>query len=262
VRRAQVSGHDYFIVNLGPKPLEGWIELGRGARRAVLLDPLTGRAGTAAIKDGGAGRTSVYLQLASGESLLLRTHENRSAFEGVDAWPYLQPAGQPIAIRGEWTVSFIAGGPTLPPVLRTSELRSWTDLGSEEAERFAGTARYRIEFDTPTESADEWVLGLGDVRETARVRLNGRELPAAWSLPFEIRLGSLARGRNLLEIDVTNLGANRIRDMDRRGIKWRVMKEIDIVNIHYQPFNASQWERQPSGLLGPIVLMPMKQMRP
>lgn len=261
VRRAQASGHDYFIVNLGPKPLAGWIELGRDARRAVLLDPLTGRAGTAALKDDSAGKTSVYLQLASGESILLRTHENRSAFEGVDAWSYLQLAGEPIEVRGEWTVSFIAGGPTLPQPLRIAELKSWTDLGSE-GERFAGTARYRIDFDMPTQSADEWVLDLGDVRETARVRLNGTELPAAWSLPFDVRLGSLARGRNVLEIEVTNLAANRIRDMDKRGIKWRVMKEIDIVNIHYRPFDASQWEREPSGLLGPVVLMPMKRTQP
>jgi hypothetical protein len=83
VRRAQASGHDYFIVNLGPKPLEGWIALGREAGRAVLLDPLTGTAGTAALKDSDADKTSVYLQLASGESILLRTQQSRDAFKDV-----------------------------------------------------------------------------------------------------------------------------------------------------------------------------------
>ena len=262
VRRAQPSGHDYFIVNLGANPIEGWIELGRRAHQAVLLDPLTGRAGIAAIKDSGEGRTSVFLQLASGESLLLRARDERNAFSGVNAWAYLRPAGEPSEVKGEWALSFLNGGPKLPDAIQTSELKSWTELGDEETQRFGGTARYRIEFETPQASADEWMLDLGDVREAARVRVNDKEIASALSLPFRVRLGPLEQRRNVLEIDVTNLGANRIRDMDRRGVKWRLMKEIDIVNIQYQPFDASQWDIAPSGLLGPVTLIPMSRLRP
>jgi hypothetical protein len=262
VRRAQSTGHDYFITNLGAKPIEGWIELGRSARRAVLLDPLTARAGLASIKKSAAGRTSVFLQLASGESLVLRARDERSAFSSVEPWRYLRPAGEPSEVEGEWALSFLAGGPKLPTAIQTSELKSWTELGDEEVQRFGGTARYRIEFDAPRASADEWILDLGDVREAARVLLNGKEIASALSLPFRVRLGPLPQRRNVLEIDVTNLGANRIRDMDRRGVKWRVMKEIDIVNIHYQPFDASQWDIAPSGLLGPVTLIPMTRIRP
>jgi hypothetical protein len=174
----------------------------------------------------------------------------------------LRPAGEPSEVKGEWALSFLAGGPKLPDAIQTSELKSWTELGDEETQRFGGTARYRIEFETPQASADEWVLDLGDVREAARVRLNGKQIAPALSLPFRVRLGPLEQRRNVLEIDVTNLGANRIRDMDRRGVKWRLMKEIDIVNIQYQPFDASQWDIAPSGLLGPVILIPMSRLRP
>jgi hypothetical protein len=262
VRRAHPSGHDYFIVNLGAKSVEGWIELGRRAHQAVLLDPLTGRAGVAAIKDSGEKKTLIFLQLASGESLLLRARDERGVFSGVDTWAYVRPAGEPSKVEGEWTLSFLQGGPKLPAAIQTSELKSWTQLGDEETQRFGGTARYRIEFDTPQASADEWMLDLGDVREAARVRLNGKEIASALSLPFRVRLGPLAQRRNVLEIDVTNFAANRIRDMDRRGVKWKLMKEIDIVNIQYQPFDASQWDIAPSGLLGPVTLIPMKRLRP
>ena len=66
------------------------------------------------------------------------------------------------------------------------------------------------------------------------------------------------RGRNVLELDVTNLAANRIRDMDRRGVPWKVRRALNIVNIRYQPFDASKWPPEPSGLLGPVRLVPCK----
>ncbi len=87
-------------------------------------------------------------------------------------------------LPAHWSVEFIKGGPELPPAFTTTELKSWTELGGEAAQRFGGTARYRLEFDAPTATADDWLLDLGDVRESARVRLNGTEI-AAWSLPFE-----------------------------------------------------------------------------
>ena len=86
-----------------------------------------------------------------------------------------------------------------------STLASWTTLDDAEARRFAGTARYRIEFDAPAKRADAWLLDLGDVREAARVTLNGKRVAMAWSLPFTVRLGASEARGNVLEIEVTNL---------------------------------------------------------
>jgi len=102
-------------------------------------------------------------------------------------------------------------------------------------------------------------VDLGDVRESARVRLNGVEIATAWSLPFHVRIGpQLKPGRNVLELEVTNLAANRIRDLDRRGVSWKIMREINFVNINYRPFDASNWPLTPSGLLGPVTLTPLR----
>jgi hypothetical protein len=68
----------------------------------------------------------------------------------------------------------------------------------------------------------------------------------------------LKPGRNRLELEVTNVAANRIRDMDRRGVNWKIMHEINFVNINYRRFDASDWDLEPSGLLGPIQLVPMQ----
>ena len=45
-----------------------------------------------------------------------------------------------------------------------------------------------------------WLLDLGDVREVARVRLNGCDIATAWSLRFEVRLGDFLKpGSNVLK---------------------------------------------------------------
>jgi hypothetical protein len=46
-----------------------------------------------------------------------------------------------------------------------------------------------------------------------------------------------------------------IRDLDRRGVRWRNFHDLNFVNINYQPFNASKWPIQDSGLLGPVRLL-------
>jgi hypothetical protein len=64
------------------------------------------------------------------------------------------------------------------------------------------------------------------------------------------------------EIEVTNLPANRIRDLDVRKVDWKVMKEINLVDLRYEPFDASGWPVAPSGLLGPVRLVPLEVVRP
>jgi len=65
-------------------------------------------------------------------------------------------------------------------------------------------------------------------------------------------------GVNTLEVEVTNLAANRIADLDRRKVDWKRFHEINFVNINYKPFDASGWPTFDSGLLGPVRLIPGK----
>jgi len=262
IRRTTPAGHDYLFVNLSAKSLDSWVTLGVAVRAATILDPLTGNMGAAALHPGNAGKGQVYLQLAPGESLLVRT-AGAPGGATFKPWAYRQTAGAPIALDGKWSITFTKGGPVLPPVLETTTLKSWTELGGAEAKRFAGTAHYRLEFDAPAAKADDWRLDLGDVRETARVRLNDRAVATVWSLPLQLRVGEFLKpGRNVLELDVTNLAANRIRDLDQRGVNWKIMREINVVNINYQPFDASQWALKPAGLLGPVTLTPLRALAP
>lgn len=72
--------------------------------------------------------------------------------------------------------------------------------------------------------------------------------------PLQVETGPLLRTGNLLESEVTNLSANRVRDLDRRGVSWKKFNDINFVGIDYKPFDASNWPVRPSGLQGPVTL--------
>ncbi len=263
IRRARTDGHDYFFANLGGRAFDGWLQLGTADGFAMLLDPLSGRAGTAAARRVRGGNLQVYLQLASGESGIVRTYRTAASQPAAQPWRYLAPASEGLALQGEWQLEFIKGGPVLPAAARMDALASWTSLADPLASRFAGTTRYRLEFERPAGmAADEWLLDLGDLRETARVRLNGESLGTVWSVPYRVRLGSRLEKRNTLEIEVTNLPSNRIRDLDARKVPWKIMRDINIASVKYRPFDASGWEVEPAGLLGPVRLLPARLVSP
>ena len=260
IRRKVDDGYYYFIANQTAGAWDDWTELAVPFVSAVLLDPMTGTSGVMAVRHG-HGRPQAYLQLQPGESKIIRV--SRIPAVGTQ-WVYLKPGAEAKAIAGEWHVEFIEGGPDLPASRKFKQLASWTDTPDEEARRFAGTARYSTTFTIPDNvEADDWLLELGDVRESARVEVNGHHAGALISLPFSMPVGRyLKPGENTLRIDVTNLSANRIRDLDLSNVNWKIMRNINIVTVLYKEFDASKWPLTDSGLLGPVRLIPMNKIDP
>ena len=252
IRRAEGGVTSYFLSNQSEKPIEGWVPLAASGRSAVIFDPMSEVSGTGAIR-GRNGGSEVFLQLAPGRSLVVRLTPEPA--RGTP-WRYLRPEGTAVPVIGEWQVQFLAGGPTLPKPATVPQLASWTEWNADtQALRaFSGTARYRISFSRPEREAAAWVLDLGTVYHSARVRLNGRDLGTLVGSPYRLELPSgLLAARNELEVEVTNLMANRVADLDRRQVPWQ---KFYFVNIGYKPFSAATWEPLPSGLIGPVLLEP------
>jgi hypothetical protein len=256
VRRSIAGGRYYFIANRGAAEVEDWIPLSGRAASAVLMDPMSGRTGLGATRASKWGGLEVYLQLQPGESMIVRTARER--IKGP-AWTYWKVAGPPVPIGGRWQVRALEGGPEMPPPYETAVLGSWTVQGAAW-ERFAGTAAFQIVFDAPASRAEAWRIELGRVCESARVRLNGRDLGTLLMPPYRVTAAELKPRGNLLEVEVTNVAANRIRDMDLRKTPWRLFHDINFVNIQYRPFDASGWPVRDSGLLGPVRLQPLKKL--
>ncbi len=252
LRRRHETGRHYFIVNFGENALDAGVPLGTPARSVEIMDPMTGKVGAARMDRDERGRPLVRLQVLPGETLLLRTFEDRDSLP-LEPWPYTTAVGAPSVVVGPWSVEFVEGGPGLPEPFAADGPVLWTERGDAEADRFAGTARYSGRFDAP-EGAGRYALDLGEVRDSCRVTLNGERLGTLLGPGFALPAVHLTAEGNALEVEVTNVAANRIRDMDIRGVEWKKFHDINFVNLNYRPFDASGWPVRPAGLLGPVTL--------
>lgn len=266
IRRTRSDGVDYFLVNRGETSIDDWIPVNADMRAAALFDPMTGKRGRAAFRSSGQDRSEVYIQIAPGETLILRTYDQEMA---GDNFSYFTPAGAPEPLAGSWRVHFVDGGPVLPEDTRLDELVSWTAFAGDQGQSFAGTATYTITFPKPSDAADAFVLDLGEVHETARVRLNNKAIETLIGPNYRVIIeASALLDNNLLEIDVSNLMANRIAEMDRQGIAWKKFYNINFSarlaenRNSRNVFDASGWDPVDSGLLGPVMLTPVKRYNP
>ncbi|MDE5795377.1 MAG: glycosyl hydrolase family 2, partial [Muribaculaceae bacterium] len=252
----EAGGYNYFLALLNDNSLNGWETLAVPAKSVMIFDPLTGKKGKARTRKGPNGTTEILLQVEPGQSLLLKTFPN-----DIDAeeWAYYDKA-EPIEINKGWSITFLESQPPIEGTFTTDTVTSWTNLNHDAAKINSGTARYQTTFELPQEvNADEWILDLGDLRESASVRVNGEDVGKVWSVPFTIQVGKFLKpGINTLEIDVTNLPANRIADYDRKGKKWKIFKDANIASvIGKKVVDYSDWEIVPSGLNSEVNLIPL-----
>src|SRR4051812_2329474 len=110
IRRRLDDGYVYFIANQTDQPFEGWVPLARPAQGAAQMNPRRGGAGVAAIRQRN-GVPEVFIQQYPGESFFIRTFTARAATGAASH--YLRPAGEPVALSGDWKVTAMRGGPEL-----------------------------------------------------------------------------------------------------------------------------------------------------
>lgn len=242
----------YFIRNGGDAIFDDSVSLAESIKHAVLMDPMSGYIGLAKVNDLADGGRQVRLQLAPGETVFL--YDSKTSV-GLERWPYQDASGPSTTLPGPWRVEFVEGGPTLPEGYELSEPAPWTDAEDPTSQNFAGTVRYSTTFDRSSDG-DMWLLELGEVLGSARVVVNGNERARLISPPYSARIQGLNFTGNRLEIEVTGVAANRIRDLDRRGVEWKIFEDINFVDINYQAFDASDWPVRPLGLKGPVTLTP------
>jgi nitrogen regulatory protein PII-like uncharacterized protein len=239
----------YMVLNAGTNSLDEWVEVNSEAKSYLFYFPETGEIGKAENKG-----NSLRIQLEPERVVFIRcTGKNTDAADFI----YAEPEAESKVIEGLWKISFVEGGPVFPGNIATDKLISWTELGDAETSRFAGTACYSIEFDWENETT-AGLLDLGEVKDCARVKLNEKNFGTLLGPAFKVKVDNLQPGKNLLEVEVTNVAANRIRDLDIRGVNWKKFHDINFVNIEYRPFDASGWEVKEAGLLGKVKIIPFE----
>ena len=229
-----------------------------------MFDPISGKQGDAAVRRSARGTLELQMNVPRATSLIVATTDAPTQTN----LPAFTQSGSTVDLPGPWTVRFIAGGPSLPGERTLDALRSWTTLGGEDLKAFSGTAVYSTTFSAPAANASAWRLDLGQVRDSARVRLNGQDAGTLLGPSFQLildgsRLSSAPSTSNVLEVYVSNLMANRIAALDKAGVRWRKFYNINFPARFPENrgpdglFSAASWDPLDSGLLGPVTLTPL-----
>ncbi len=259
IRKKGTGGVVYFVSNLSGRFHKGPIRLATRARYVEIFDPLTGKKGLAQSENRGGG-TEILLQMEPGSSLFLFCHRKRPGGHLVQ-WS-CEEVGEtaPLTIGSAWRVTPVSGGPLLPEPVQIEKLVSWVQFGGDW-ETFGGKAIYTTHFELDPDYLGKPVrLQLGDVRETARVTVNGREMGLLWCIPYTVTLppGTLQRN-NTMEIEVTNLSFNRVKALEEAGVPWRNYYHTPFMSIEGKPYDISGKSYVASGLLDDIRLIPLKE---
>jgi len=171
-------------------------------------------------------------------------------------------------ITGPWTVQFDPqwfypadglSGDQSKGLMNFDKLEDWSKRTEPAVKYFGGTAVYRKVFDVAPETSNplsvstdlspRLFLDLGTVKETARVKLNGKDLGVVWCHPWRVDVtGVIKSGENTLEIEVVNNWYNRlVGDAGLPEAERRTRTNIGDTNKDAAPMQ--------SGLLGPVIVM-------
>ena len=255
IRRSNATGYHYFIVNLSPEDIHDHLPLAVDYKDAAWFNPLNGDILPADFDNEG-----IDICLRSGESMILQTYDSATISkpkEISNASFSKQENQKVIELTGPWKLSFTEEAPKVTKTFTLDKLQTWESLDDDSAKVTMGTGIYTTQVKlSKADIRTPWMIDLGDVRESARVYINGQMIGCAWAVPFILDCrNALKAGQNEIRIEVTNLPANRIADYDRKGIKWRKMEEINVVDINYKRTTYDHWELVPSGLNSQVRLI-------
>ena len=143
----------------------------------------------------------------------------------------------------------MTGANSIPHIVFDS-LVSWARRPEAGIKYYSGVATYRKDFRSGVvyKKGERVWLDLGNVKELAEVRLNGKRLGILWSFPFRVDVtDALKPGDNRLEVDVVNFWPNRIIGDQFLPAQERFTR----TNIRKL---TRETELAESGLLGPVTL--------
>ncbi|MDR0891295.1 MAG: DNA-binding protein [Mediterranea sp.] len=232
----------YFVANQLAKRRTFSASLRRAGGQPELWNPQTGEITTPAACTEKEGRTEVGLTLEPYESTFIVFPTKAWGVKKSAPEKSLTLALQP----SEYTVTFTANGKSV----RRDRLFDWSREADEGIRYYSGTAVYRTTFEWKHDREREArvYLLLGDVKDIASVRLNGKECGTAWTAPYRVPIGTaIKKGTNVLEIEVTNTWANALQGADEGKPSF----EGIWTNAKYR---RAEKALLPAGLLGPLSI--------
>lgn len=258
----------YFVSNTTDKPISLTAHFRSVKGSPELWNAVTGKISKVDQFVAGQEKTVMPLQLDAYESIfVLFSAEHKWA---ASAKKKENTRDQLMRLNGSWDVNFDPkwGGPA-HTVFDT--LSDWSKNKNEVIRYYSGIASYHQKFDlaaSKLEKGSPVYLDLGNVKNMARVKLNGKDLGVVWTAPYSVDIsGALKQKNNQLTIEVVNLWPNRLIGDELKPYDGVVNDQWPEWLLKNQPRTSGRYTfttSQPykantplfeSGLLGPVTIV-------
>ena len=242
----------WWIRNFSGAPASSVVLLRGGEGQPRVLDPATGQNRRITASTSPEGYRYFKLDMEANDALFVVIGKAPETQVPVKSIRRVQVA----ALSGPWNLSF-ESGLGAPPTTVFDRLMSYTESPDPSIRYYSGTVSYRKSFKlkkSHLRKAKAIEIDLGEVKNLARVKVNGYDVGVAWKAPFRVEVPTayLHSGLNDLEVKVINLWPNRIIGDQQPGTarKWT--------------YTASNWYTAdspllPSGLLGPVTVSRLQE---
>ena len=259
----------YFVSNRTDKPVKAICNFRIKKGAPELWDPLTGEMRSLPEFSVNGEITTIPLQFDSYQSFFIVFSKDKAELPSEQKnFPSRKEVA---ALNGPWSISFDPkwGGPSN---ITFHHLTDWTSRPEKGIKYYSGIASYSKNFDFPASQTsgrhNRYYLDLGEVKNLARVKLNGHDLGVVWTAPFETEVtGIIKQKGNHLEIEVANLWPNRLigdQQMPGDGVKdgkwpeW-LLKGQKRTSGRYTFTTFNPYKKDDplfkSGLIGPVTIL-------
>lgn len=172
----------------------------------------------------------------------------------------------PLSLNKPWQLTFEQNR-DVPNTLTLTQLISLTELENKALQHYSGKIRYQTTFslgENMLRDDQTLELDLGEVGVIARVLLNGKNLGELWSRPLTLEItDAVQHGDNTLTVEVATTWLNRMVGDLKYPKQFPNSKAVKNFNtgVTFTTKLSAQTPLQPSGLLGPVTIKPVRNVR-
>jgi hypothetical protein len=258
----------YFLSNKTNRFVSPICHFRVGKAHATLWDPITGKSYSIDDLTSENNQSTLPLKFEPYQSYFI-VFDKKDKDIAPQSDSFFQTESIITSLTGSWDVSFnpAFGGPRK---ILFDSLTDWSQHPDDGVRYYSGIVTYTKIFNIPAEALSEnkkIYVDLGEVKNMARVKLNGKEVGIVWTNPWKLDISALVRSKNnLLEIEVANLWVNRLigdENLADDGIRqgewpdWILRKEKRPSKRYtfttYKHYSADS-PLEKSGLLGPVTI--------
>jgi len=260
IHRTVGDAEIYFVINRTNQPEKRDFTFRITGKQPEIWNVVTGEIRKANAFEQANGSTTINLNLDRFDSYFIVFRKSAPVDAGKSNKTNFPELKELTELSGSWKISFDPkwGG---PDTVTFPKLVSWTDRPEEGIKYYSGKATYKKTFDLGLETdgnkkaipgTGRLFLDLGELKDVAEVRLNGKKLGTLWCAPWRVEITEAVKPTgNLLEIDVINLWANRVIGDLSLPVKNRYTTTHDGFRFD---FLAKKTPLLRSGLFGPVKI--------